>query len=152
MEQRTTRHWSTAPGPHARHRLVIEDASPAYRLADFDAFTDAGFDVAWCSGPDHDACPLVATGQCELAGAADVVLFGLDLDEADARAVLRAHDDMARDRPVVLEVPRQRMGAHEELTDGKRVLPFPASVRSQVFVVTDALSASRPATGGAGRA
>jgi hypothetical protein len=130
MEQRDFKSWPQAY--HSRPRLLIEDPDPALRVADFHRFTEAGLDVALCSGPDHgEGCRLVELGDCPMAAAADVILMGRDLGESRAEiaaALHRHHPDV----PVIAKVPRQ---GSEEAPDGCVPLPTPISVDGQIRAV-----------------
>lgn len=138
MEQRDFKSWSLAP--NSRPRLLIEDPDPALRVADFHRFTEAGLDVALCSGPDHDErCPLVEHGDCPLAAAADVILMGWDLGgsrEDIASALHRHHPDL----PVIAKVHRH---GPDDAPDGCVPLPTPMSVDGQIRAVWRAVE--RPA-------
>jgi len=84
MKQRVPRRsWYSPSGAERRPRLLIEDDHPALEISDFAAFRDAGFDVAFCSGPPG-GCPLLRGADCEVLAGADVVLHGLDSGMADA--------------------------------------------------------------------
>jgi hypothetical protein len=130
MQQRDFKSWPQAG--RSRPRLLIEDPDPALRVADFHRFTEAGLDVALCSGPDqHERCRLVELGDCPLAAAADVVLMGGDLGESRqeiATALHRHHPDV----PVIAKVPRQVTDA---VPDGCVPLPTPISVDGQIRAV-----------------
>ena len=57
MKQRVPgRTWYSA-AERRRPRLLIEDDHPALEISDFAAFRDAGFDVAFCSGPGGSPGP-----------------------------------------------------------------------------------------------
>jgi hypothetical protein len=84
MKQRVSRRsWYSPAGAKGRPHLLIEDDHPALEISDFAAFRDAGFDVAFCSGPAN-GCPLLRGADCEVLASADVVLHGLDAGMADA--------------------------------------------------------------------
>lgn len=138
MEQRNFKSWPQAR--HSRPRLLIEDPDPALRVADFHRFTEAGLDVALCSGPDQDErCRLVEHGECAMAAAADVILMGRDLGERRAEiaaALHRYHPDL----PVVAKVPRQDP---DDAPDGCVPLPTPISVDGQIRAIWRAIE--RPA-------
>ena len=80
------------PAGSAGQRVLVE------RRSWFDdqqvaALRSAGNDVRQCTGPLHRArtCPLVSSGQCRLAGQADLIVSLLPQDELDCAAVLAAH-------------------------------------------------------------
>jgi len=80
MKQRVPgRTWYSA-SERRRPRLLIEDDHPALEISDFAAFRDAGFDVAFCSGPGGapESCPLLGGADCDVLAGADVVLHGLE--------------------------------------------------------------------------
>jgi hypothetical protein len=80
MKQRVPgRAWYSA-AERRRPRLLIEDDHPALEISDFAAFRDAGFDVAFCSGPGGapESCPLLGGADCDVLAGADVVLHGLE--------------------------------------------------------------------------
>ena len=80
MKQRVPgRTWYSA-AERRRPRLLIEDDHPALEISDFAAFRDAGFDVAFCSGPggSPESCPLLGGADCDVLAGADVVLHGLE--------------------------------------------------------------------------
>jgi hypothetical protein len=83
--------------------LLIEDARPALRVSDFTAFRDAGFEVAYCTGPGgtRTACPLLRGEDCDVLDGADVVLHGLDPRCGVAAAVRWWHPEI----PVVRTGP-----------------------------------------------
>ena len=66
MKQRVSRRtWYSSTGAPSP-RLLIEDSHPALEISDFTAFRDAGFDVAYCSGPCGAAGVLPAAGRRRL--------------------------------------------------------------------------------------
>ncbi len=118
----------------SRPRLLIEHSARAYRLADFGAFHEAGFDVTLCSGPedDFDTCPLVGSEGCAHAAGADVVYFGLDLGRPEQHAVLKAIREHYPDTPVVVEVSKDAVAGSLPVLEGCGLLKFPASLSAQV--------------------
>lgn len=83
---------------------------------DFDAlddesefFADHGINAARCLGPDTSTeCPLLAGKLCPKAAGADLILFQLDLSNADHRRILRAYRDQ-HPALVVAVVSRQEL-------------------------------------------
>ena len=69
----------------------MEDAHPALAISDFSRFAQAGFDVAYCSGPGAHAtdCPVLRGQRCALLDGADAVLHGLDPRLGMAAAIRR---------------------------------------------------------------
>lgn len=145
MHQRTWSDRATerAPlrWPAGKPRVLVEDASEVAAVSDQSLFREAGFEVAVCSGPDRStACPLVTEGRCELAESADVVLFGLDVDDPAGREVLHAHLRRHADRPVVVALRRYAdAGPLDDAPATCTVLPAATSVGGQVRALRRAL-------------
>lgn len=146
MKQRASRsEWSSPRRSGRRPRLLVEDDSPALAISDFSLFHDAGFDVAFCSGPGDDprACPVMHGQPCPLLPSADVVLHGLDPALGIAAGIRRQYPQL----PVVIE---QRCGEDEntgEVPNGCVPLHYASSVSGQVAAVRQALAdASRAGT------
>ena len=142
MKQRVPRRTWQAPGRTGRHpRILIEDAHPALEISDFSLFEQAGFDVAYCSGPGDDlaACPLLRGQRCPLVDAADAVLQGLDPALGIAAAIRRQRPGM----PVVAEQRRSADGGLQPVPDGCIPLTFPCSVKGQIDVLWRALASRR---------
>jgi hypothetical protein len=95
MRQRFPSRWGSPSRPHHLPRLLVEDDDPALALSDFSRFHQAGFEVAWCSGPAGraDACSLLRNGDCPLLRGADVVLHGLNPDTRIASAIRASHPE-----------------------------------------------------------
>lgn len=131
MKQRVpSRRWTSAGGAGHRPRVLIEDDHPALAISDFSRFEQAGFDIAFCSGPDGDpaACPLLCGRQCPALAAADVVLHDLDPGLGIAEAI-------RRQRPGISVVAEQRRGADGSLQpvpEGCISLTFGCSVQGQI--------------------
>ena len=131
MKQRIPRRTWSSPHPSGRHpRLLIEDSHPALAISDFSLFRDAGFDVAFCSGPGDEpgACPLLRGQRCPLVAEADVVLHGLDPALGIAAAIRRQHPEL----PVVVEQRRPEPGGASAVPAGCVPLGYPCSVSGQV--------------------
>lgn len=151
MYQRTWSDGSPARVLHRRWpvgkpRVLVEDPSDVAAVSDHSVLRDAGFEVAVCSGPDGSAgCPLVEGDRCELAESADIVLFGLDVDERAERAVLHAHLRRRPEVPVVVALRREPEIhlADDVAAAGCDVLPPAASVGGQVRGLRRALSTGR---------
>ena len=131
MQQRVPRKaWYAPSGPGRRPRVLIEDAHPALAISDFTAFRDAGFDVAYCSGPGGaaGACPLLSGADCEVLSGADVVLHGLDPDAGVVADIRWWHPEL----PVVVKTDAGAPG-------GCASVPACCSVKGQVGAVRRAL-------------
>lgn len=142
MKQRVPRRTWSSPGlPGRRPRLLIEDGRPALAISDFTLFRDAGFDVAFCSGPGSDLadCPLMRGQRCMLVDGADVVLHGLDAGAGVAAAIRRQRPEL----PVVVEQRRQQAVQEDPVPAGCVPLGYPCSVRGQIDALMRAEAAAR---------
>jgi hypothetical protein len=145
MKQRVPRRaWRSADRAGHRPRVLIEDSHPALAISDFAMFEQAGFDVAYCSGPGSDpaACPVLRGRPCPVLAGADAVLHGLDPGLGVAAAIRRQRPGV----PVVAECSRDADGSLQPVPAGCQPLAFPCSVRGQIDALWRAL-ASRPASG-----
>lgn len=137
MKQRVPRRsWQSAGPPAHRPRLLIEDDEPALAISDFSLFHQAGFDVAFCSGPgaDEASCPLSRGGQCQVLAGADAVMHGLDPRLGVAASIHRRFPKL----PVVFKARRLADGGIPPVPAGCLPLAPECSVRGQI----DALRAS----------
>ena len=142
MKQRVPGRAWYAPGLAGRRpRMLVESDSEALAISDFSLFQQAGFDVAFCSGPDRNAraCPLLRGQDCAVLAGADVVLHGLHPALGIAAAIRQAHPDL----PVVAEQPARADGSPEPVPDGCLPLVYPCSVHGQVDAVRRALGSKR---------
>ena len=142
MKQRVPRRKWRAPGRAGRRpRILVEDDHPALTISDFSLFEQAGFDVAYCSGPGDDlaACPLLRGQRCPLVAAADAVLHGLDPALGVAAAICRQRPGM----PVLIEQRRRADNSLQPMPDGCTPLSFPCSVKGQIDSLGRALASRR---------
>jgi hypothetical protein len=147
VKQRVPRRTWQAPSRAGRRPLVlIEGDHPALAISDLSLFEQAGFDVAYCSGPGHDvmACPLLRGQRCPLVAAADAVLHGLDPALGIAAAIGRQRPGL----PVVAELRRRADGSLQPVPEGCTPLTFPCSVKGQIDALWRALASqgSAPAS------
>lgn len=152
MRQRVPRRtWGSAGRAGHRPRVLIEDGQPALAISDFSVFEQAGFDVAFCSGPDGDpaaACPVLHGRRCPLLMGTDVVLHGLDPALGVAAAISRQRLGV----PVVVEQHRRADGSLPPVPEGCLPLAFPCSVRGQADALWRALASRRPGAAPAAQA
>ncbi len=144
MDQRVPgRRWYSPAVAH-RPRVLVEDGHPALAISDFSIFTEAGFDVAYCSGPGDGpaGCPLQRGEECEILDGADVVLHGLDQSLDLAAAIHERHPEAG----VVVEQRRHADGSVDPVPEGCTALVFPCSVTAQLDALRRALARRRPAT------
>lgn len=142
MIQRVPRRtWRSPSAGTGRPRVLIEDGHQALAISDFSLFEQAGFDIAFCSGPGGDprACPLLRGGPCPVLARADVVLHGLDPALGIAAAIRRQHPGL----PVVAEQRRRPGGDLPPAPEGCTLLPYLSSVQGQIDALWRAL-ADRP--------
>ena len=120
MKQRVpSRDWYSPGRPGRRPRVLVEDDDPALAISDFALFGQAGFDVAYCSGPGGAAggCPVLRGQRCALLDGADAVLHGLGL----AAAIRRQRPRIAViELPTECSVPGQIAALRQALTQPGR--------------------------------
>ncbi len=139
MKQRVPRRaWYSPGGAFDRPRVLVEDDHAALAISDFSMFKEAGFDVAYCSGPGStpEDCPLLRGQECEVLASADAVLHGLGSGLGVAAAIRREHPDI----PVVAEQRRDEDGNLEAIPEGCVPLLAPCSVHGQVDALRRALA------------
>jgi hypothetical protein len=137
MRQRVpTRAWYSSGRAGRRPRVLVEDDHLALAISDFSLLQDAGFDVAYCSGPGHTPrdCPILRGQQCDVLAGADAVLHGLDSGLGIAAAIGRRHPRIA----VVAEQHPRVDGSPEAVAGGCTPLISSCSVHGHI----DALRAS----------
>ena len=142
MKQRVPRRAWHSPGrPGRRPRVLIEDAHPALAVSDFSLFQDAGFDVAYCSGPERvpEECPLLGGGSCPVLAGADAVLHRLDPGLGIAVRIRRQYPDAV----VVAEQRRRLDGTVGPAAEGCEPLAPHASVKGQIDALRRALARRR---------
>jgi len=129
MKQRVPRRtwYSAAAAEQRRPRVLIEDDHPALEISDFTAFREAGFDVAFCTGPrgTPGSCPLLRGADCEVVAGADVVLHGLGPESGVAAGIRWWHPEV----PVVVKADPAAAPA------GCASIPACCSVGGQVAAV-----------------
>lgn len=139
MKQRVPRRsWQSAGPPAHRPRILIEDDEPALAISDFSLFHQAGFDVAFCSGPgvNEASCPLLRGDQCQVLAGADAVLHGLDPRLGVAAAIHRRLPRL----PVVFKRRRLADGGTQLVPAGCLPLAPECSVRGQIDALRTALA------------
>jgi hypothetical protein len=142
MKQRVPRRaWRSDSASTGRPRVLIEDDHEALAISDFSLFEQAGFDIAFCSGPGGEmrACPLQRGEPCPLLARADAVLHGLDPALGIAAAIRRQNPGL----PVVAEQRHGSGGTPPLAPEGCTPLPYPCSVKGQIDALWRVL-ADRP--------
>ena len=121
MRNRVPTTWGKGRGRAHLPYLLIESDDPVLAISDFNAFLEAGFNPAFCTGPAPGRpCPLLQVGRCELIDEADVVLNRMYHDTGLAGAVRSSRPDV----PLVVVASRP---------DGD--LPPTATVGTQMHVL-----------------
>ena len=103
---------------------VLLDALPGVDR-DFDESFLArnGLSVSVCSGPgDSQPCPLVEGHRCRKFEEANGVVFALDLDEPEHRAVIERYQELARDgTPIRVVLSPEQADQYREELEGVEV-------------------------------
>ena len=100
--------------------MILLDVTAGTGEFDRDMLERLGHPVKVCHGPDHATlCPLLAGEGCDEFASAHGVIFQLDLDRPQHRAILRRYRELARrDVPIrVVTSPHQAARYAEELRD-----------------------------------
>jgi hypothetical protein len=144
MRQRVPPGWVSSNRAQHVPRLLVEARDDALALSDFSRFHQAGFEVAWCSGPSgsSEECAVLRNEDCPLLRGADVVLHALDPDTGVARAIRTRHPKTA----LVQIVPTAEKDGGEDgalcghRSGPDRVLSGTDCVETQIRAVRLALS------------
>jgi hypothetical protein len=142
MIQRVPRRTWRTPGAGTRPpRVLIEDGHEALAISDFSLFEQAGFDIAFCSGPGEDfrACPLLRGEPCPVPARADAVLHGLDPALGIAAAIRRRNPGL----PVVVKQHRRPGAGPSPVPEGCTQLPGSCSVQGQIDALRRVLADRR---------
>jgi hypothetical protein len=98
--------------------LILLDVTPGTD-GEFDrSFLErSGHDVVMCHGPeDGEMCPLLAGTGCDKVDRAHGIVFALDLDVAQHRAILQRYRDVTRPEvPIRAVVPPGQRGKYSDL-------------------------------------
>lgn len=100
--------------------MILLDVTAGTGEFDRDMLERLGHPVKVCHGPDHATlCPLLAGKGCDDFASAHGVIFQLDLDRPQHRAILRRYRELARsDVPIrVVTSAEQAVRYAEELRD-----------------------------------
>ena len=83
-----------------------------------------GHRVMACNGPaPNTLCPILSGEGCPLAEGADAIVFELDLDRPQHRAILSAYKESLReDLPIRVVVSPEQAAAYPDLLSGLKVL------------------------------
>ena len=119
----------------AEKRSVILDVTPGDGRFDRRFLEAAGHPVLMCHGPDHGTvCPILKDG-CSMVDDAHGVVFQLDLDRPQHRAILRRYKEViADDVPLWVSVqPGQDTEYAELLANTRVVVGEPGSADLDAF-------------------
>ncbi|RPI11783.1 MAG: hypothetical protein EHM63_01090 [Actinobacteria bacterium] len=98
--------------------LILIDVTPGTG-GEFDrSFLErTGHDVVVCHGPEHgELCPLLAGTGCDMVDHAHGIVFALDLDRAQHRAILQRYRDVTRPEvPIRVVVRPGQRGKYADL-------------------------------------
>jgi len=100
--------------------MILLDVTGGFGEFDRDMLERFGHPVRVCHGPEHATlCPLLADKGCEEFAQAHGVIFELDLDRPQHRAIVRRYRQLARpDVPIrVIVTAEQGVRYAEELRD-----------------------------------
>lgn len=97
--------------------------TPEKEPADIAFLEGLGHEVTVCHGPDHGKlCPILSGAGCELVETAHGIVFELDLDRPQHRAILAAYRrNIREDIPIRVVVKPGQVGAYPELLNGLHV-------------------------------
>jgi hypothetical protein len=97
--------------------MILIDISPGSGCEFDRSFLErTGHEVVVCHGPEHDdRCPLLAGTGCEKVDRAHGVVFALDLDQAQHRAILQRYQEVIRPEVPIRAVVRA--GQRERYAD-----------------------------------
>lgn len=101
---------------------LILDVTPASGDFDRDFLEKLGHPVLVCHGPEMGhLCPILKDG-CEMVNSAHGIVFQLDLERPQHRAILRrSQETISADTPIVAVVCKGQKGKYRELLAGVRV-------------------------------
>jgi hypothetical protein len=110
--------------------LILLDVAHGFGEFDQDLLERFGHPVRVCHGPEHgDLCPLLAGTGCTRFEQAHGVMFELDLDRPQHRAILRRYRDLARpDVPIRAIVSADQAARYAKMLDGIEVLAHEPTV------------------------
>lgn len=101
---------------------LILDVTPASGDFDRDFLEKLGHPVLVCHGPEMGhLCPILKDG-CEMVNSAHGIVFQLDLERPQHRAILkRSQETIAEETPMVAVVCKGQKDKYRELLAGVRV-------------------------------
>jgi hypothetical protein len=96
--------------------VLLDTTSPPDEAFDVSFMERNGHPVVVCHGPETDAgCPLVGGLGCEMFERAHGIVFQLDLDEPENRAILEQYRRLNADIPIRVVVRPSQLERYPEL-------------------------------------
>jgi hypothetical protein len=102
---------------------ILFDIPPGDQPVDREFLEDLGHRVMVCNGPQQGTpCPILSGEGCQLAEGAEGIVFELDLDRPQHRAILgRYKDSLPQGMPIRVVVRPEQAQTHAKLLAGLRV-------------------------------
>jgi hypothetical protein len=102
---------------------ILFDIPEGEEAADAEFLEGLGHQVMTCHGPESGTlCPILRGEGCPLAEGAHGIVFELDLERPQHRAILARYKDSLRtDLPIRVVVPPEQATQHVELLAGIKV-------------------------------
>ncbi|HJU80733.1 MAG TPA: hypothetical protein VJ796_03190 [Acidimicrobiia bacterium] len=102
---------------------ILFDVPAGERVADKHFLEQLGHRVIVCNGPAPGTlCPILKGEGCQLAEGARGIVFELDLDRPQYRAILRQYKrSLGEDVPIRVVVPRDQAVEYAGLLQGLRI-------------------------------
>jgi hypothetical protein len=96
--------------------VLIDTTSPLDEVFDVSFLERNGHQVVVCHGPEpHTTCPLLDAQGCEMFDKAHGVIFQLDLDYPQHRAILERYRELDDDIPIRVVVRPEQADRYSEL-------------------------------------
>ena len=110
--------------------MILLDVTSGGGEFDRDILERIGHPVKVCHGPDHGSvCPLLSGAGCEKFSAAHGVVFELDLDREQHRAIVRRYRELARPEiPIRVVVDADQARRYAEDLVGVEILTHEPTV------------------------
>src|SRR6202521_1420090 len=103
--------------------VLLDTTSPSDEAFDVSFLERNGHPVVVCHGPEADAgCPLVGGQGCEMFDMAHGIVFQLDLDEPENRAILEQYRQLNAEIPIRVVVRPAQLERYRELLSRFEIL------------------------------
>lgn len=130
-----------------RPTVLLESDDRAEAVMLWQALGDQGYRMEWCPGPDRGRtrrCSLTASGRCDAADQADVVVSHLDFTCKAARDTVSALAQRPEGAPVLVSAPTYIRARYPEVGEGTTVIPDHLTSHRVVRAVQSAISNPSP--------